>query len=65
MNICNVDGLPSSIDECTSLNITIKSGSDLYEYQLTDNGNGELLIRKTSDCVLIVKPKADNSIAII
>jgi len=65
MKIGNFNGDLTATHKCGSLKITIETDCGFVIYEVIDNGNGELGIRKTSDCELIVKPKSDNYIVVI
>jgi len=65
MKIGNFNGALTATHNCNSLKISIETQDGFAKYEVADNGNGELEIRKTSDCELIVKPKSDNYIVVI
>lgn len=67
MKIGNFNGELTPTEHCSSLKITIEADNDFSKYEITDNGNGELGVRKVSgkDFSLIVKPKSDNGIVVI
>jgi hypothetical protein len=61
----DLDGKVIASPDCTKLCLSLTTKTGLDAYEITDNGNGELLLRKISDCEITIRPKSDNAIALV